>query len=78
MPLYTFYLRQANGDAWSFEAFDLEDDVAAYEAAVIMLDQHLSAADVAVWCGERRVCTVPRDGVRPSAAIGFVRRPGAA
>ncbi|HEY4030155.1 MAG TPA: hypothetical protein VGM25_07415 [Caulobacteraceae bacterium] len=61
MSLYMFYLCQPNGDARSFEIFDLHDDVAAFEEAGVMLDQHLSAAHVAVWCDERKVCTVRRE-----------------
>jgi hypothetical protein len=62
MPLYTFYLCQPNGDAGSFETFDLDDDVAAYEEGAVMLEQHRSAAYVAAWCGERKVCAIPREG----------------
>ena len=73
MTLYTFYPCHPSGDASSFETFDLDDDVAAYEEAAVMLDQHRSAAYVAVWCGERKVCTVPRDapGSPEGAAPGL-------
>jgi hypothetical protein len=72
MPLYTFYLCQTNGDAWSFETFDLDDDLAAGDEATVMLRQHQSAAYVAVWCGEQKVCTIPRNGERSAETI----RPG--
>jgi hypothetical protein len=78
MPLYTFYLCQPNGDAWSFETFELDDDVAAYEEATVMLDQHRSAAYVAVWCGDRKVCTTPRDGARSCTPVTPDHRSGAA
>jgi hypothetical protein len=75
MPLYIFYLCQPSGDACSFETFDLDDDVAAYEEAGVMLDQHRSAAHVAVWCGERKVCTVPRDSGPGSGTIASGHHP---
>ena len=78
MTLYTFYLCRPNGDASSFETFDLDDDVAAYDEAAVMLDQHRSAAHVAVWCGERKVCTVPRDAPGVSERSASRLRPVAA
>jgi len=77
VALYTFFLCQPDGDARSFEILDLEDDAAAYDQSAVMLDQHLSAAYVAVWIDERRVCAVARDEAATQSALASRFRPNA-
>lgn len=60
MPLYTFYPRRSDGSSTAFEALELPDDAEALQRARRVLDDHLSAADVAVWQGERHVGAVTR------------------
>lgn len=64
MPLFTFYPRRPDGSATAFEALELSDDDAALARARRVLDDHASAADVAVWQGERQVGQVARRPVR--------------
>lgn len=60
MPLFTFYPRRTDGSATAFEALELADDQAALSRARQVLEDHRSAADVAVWQGERQVGAVAR------------------
>ena len=78
MSLYTFFLCKPNGDASSFQKVDLNDDAAAYEHSAAVLDQHLSAAYVAVWIGARKICAVARDEAAAQVALASRRRPDAA
>jgi hypothetical protein len=55
MPLYTFHVHRPNGAPLSLEAIDLEDDDRVVTLAFDLLNQHPNAAEVIVWCGERRV-----------------------
>jgi len=75
MSLYTFFPCQSDGVAQSFETFELVNDTEAYERAAALLRQHPSAAYVAVWCGERKVCITPRAGISAEAATSR-RHPG--
>lgn len=74
MALYSFYPCQRNGSSLSFEAYDVRDDAEAFVQAIIMLQQHTTAAYVAVWCGERSICLVPRDTNCLPAAIAHDHR----
>jgi len=62
MTLYTLFPCHSDGTATTFATFELADAEAAYQQAAVMLEHHLSAAYVAVWCGEQKVCSVARKG----------------
>lgn len=66
MPLYTLYPCRADGTSDTFLSFDLMDDGEAQIRALHVLDQHPTAAHVAIWCGERKVGSRYRvhDGLR--------------
>ena len=55
LPLFTFYVGRANGAATALEAYDLDDDAEALVRARVVLGDHPSADEVAVWQGERQV-----------------------
>ncbi|MFL5297197.1 MAG: hypothetical protein ACJ798_12520 [Phenylobacterium sp.] len=55
MALYTFYFCNRDGTSASFETFELADDLEAAGRAATLLNEHLSCAYVAIWCGERIV-----------------------
>jgi hypothetical protein len=61
MPMYIFYPCLEDGSPTSFEAFELEDDEAAFAQGEMVLDGHASATHVMVW----------RDG----EALAPIRRP---
>ena len=67
MALYTFHLCGEDGFSSSFEMRELPYDSAAYPMAGALLEQHASAAYVAVWEDERPVLSRHRDGpvIRP-------------
>lgn len=60
MPLYTLYPCHSDGTSETFVTFDLTDDEEARIRALHVLDQHPSASQVVVWCGERKVHARPR------------------
>ena len=60
MHLYTFYPMRADGASTVFETYDLADDAAARVRARRVLRDHSSAAEVAIWQGERKVDVVSR------------------
>ena len=53
MTLYCFYPCAPNGLASTFETAEFETDAEAAVHAQRVLDDHLSAASVVVWCGNR-------------------------
>jgi hypothetical protein len=55
VPIYTFYPRMKDGASLSFDAVELADDQAAIDHCRLVLSEHLSATDVVVWEGDRRV-----------------------
>ena len=57
MALYCFYPCAPNGLASTFETAEFETDAEAGTHALRVLDDHLSAASVVVWCGNRKVLT---------------------
>ena len=64
MPLYVLHPCRADGSSETFVTYDLGTDDEAYARALRVLDEHPSAADVAIWCGEREVgrqCRVSDD-----------------
>jgi len=69
MALYSFYPCQMNGSSLSFETYDVRGDAEAFVQAILLLQQHSNAAYVAVWRGERSVCSVPRDHAGVAAAV---------
>lgn len=60
MPLFTFYPCRADGASPGFETIECVDDAAALARARRVLEDHLSAAEVVVWRGERRIGAVVR------------------
>jgi hypothetical protein len=60
VPIYTFYCCTPDGAAPSFEAYDLQDDQAAYAQAGIVLEQHASASHIDVYDKDRAVLTFHR------------------
>jgi hypothetical protein len=60
MALYTFYPCKADGSSETFVCSELQDDGEAYVRALHLLDQHPSAAHIAIWAGERKVATPAR------------------
>ncbi|ODT89074.1 hypothetical protein [Phenylobacterium sp. SCN 70-31] len=70
MALYTFYPCQLDQTSLSFEAHELEDDAAATVHCLYVLEQHLSAQFVVVWCGERHVVTRRRMDPGLAAVLG--------
>lgn len=62
MPLFTFYPCRRDGSSTAFETFEQPGDDAALERAHQVLREHLSAVEVVVWQGERRVGAVQRLG----------------
>jgi hypothetical protein len=69
MALYTFYPCQLDQTSLSFEAYELEDDLAATVLCLNVLEQHPSAEFVVVWCGERQVTTRRRADPRLEAVL---------
>jgi hypothetical protein len=57
MALYTLYPFKADGTSETFACFDLADDEEACIRALDLLDRHLSATQVVIWAGERKVAT---------------------
>jgi hypothetical protein len=55
LPIYTFYPRMNDGAALTFDAVELADDQAAIDHCRLVLAEHLSATEVVVWDGDRRV-----------------------
>jgi hypothetical protein len=76
MSSYTFFPCQSDGPALSFETLELDDDASALAHAGEMLRKYSTAAYVTVWCGERMVCSVPRNAL-PLERPKIVVRPGA-
>jgi hypothetical protein len=70
MALYTLYPFKDDGTSETFVCFDLADDEEADVRALSLLDQHLSAAHVVIWAGERRVATRGRAHPVPRLAPG--------
>ena len=68
MTLYTFYSCQEDGVSTCFETRELPYDSAAFPVAGDLLNEHASAAYVAVWDGERPVLSRYRDAptIRPA------------
>ena len=64
MPLFTFYPWRDDGASLAFETIECHDDDEALVRAARVLDDHLSAVEVVVWHGERRVGALSR----PSAS----------
>lgn len=62
MAIYTFHLRKTGGGPISFEAYELDGDVAAGAQAIVLLEQHMSAAAVEVYDRDRPVLTRARCG----------------
>jgi hypothetical protein len=60
MALYTFYPCTISGTASTFDALELADDAEAIRHTGAILDEHMSADFVVVWCGDRRVFTRQR------------------
>lgn len=60
MPLFTFYACQPDGGSTAFETIECLDDATALSRAPRVLDDHLSAVEVVVWHGERRVGALSR------------------
>jgi hypothetical protein len=84
MAAYAFYPCQSDGPALSFETLELDGDASALAYAGELLIQHRTAAFVTVYCGERMVCSVPRNDpppeqpkvmIRPSIADGGAGAP---
>lgn len=71
MAIYTFFPRKSDGSALTFEAIELADDQAAMDHCRWVLSEHLSATEVVVWDGDRRV-----HGARRSMAPRFAQRRG--
>jgi hypothetical protein len=64
LPIYTFYPRMNDGSALTFNAVELADDQAAVDHCLLVLSEHMSATEVVVWDGDRRVHGIGR-GVPP-------------
>ncbi len=62
MAIYTFHLRKADGGPLSFEAYELDGDTAAAAQAIVLLEQHMSAAVVEVYDRDRPVLSRARCG----------------
>ena len=60
MHLYTFYPMRADGASTVFETHELVDDAAALARARRVLRDHASAAEIAIWQGERKVDVLSR------------------
>jgi len=60
MPLFTFYPCRPDGSSPAFETIECADDAAALVRARRVLEEHLSAAEVVVWRGERQIGAVAR------------------
>jgi len=60
MPLFTFYPCRSDGGSSAFETIECPDDDTALSRASRVLDDHLSAVEVVVWHGERRVGALSR------------------
>lgn len=60
MSLFTFYPCRADGTSTAFQVLECHDDPQALECAGRVLEEHLSAVEVVVWQGERRVGAVTR------------------
>jgi hypothetical protein len=60
MALFTYYPCRSDGSSTAFETFEQPDDAAALARAQQVLREHLSAVEVVVWQGERRVGAVAR------------------
>jgi len=69
MPLYSFFPCRSDGTSVSFETSEVRDDAEAFIQAGLLLQQHTTAAYVAVWLGDRSVCSVPRDVASVQAAL---------
>ena len=70
MTLYCFYPCAPNGLASTFETAEFETDAEAAIHAQRVLDDHLSAASVVVWCGNRKVLTREQTPSRRPARWG--------
>jgi hypothetical protein len=57
LAIYTFHLRKTDGGPISFEAYELDGDVAARAQAIVLLEQHMSADAVEVYDRDRPVLT---------------------
>jgi hypothetical protein len=68
MPLYTFYACTEDGVSTCFETRELPYDSAAFPAAGEVLNEHASAAYVAVWDDQRPVLSRHREPptIRPA------------
>jgi len=62
LAIYTFHLRKPDGGPISFEAYELDGDVAAGAQAIVLLEQHMSAAAIEVYDRDRPVLTRARTG----------------
>lgn len=60
MALFTFYPCRADGSSSAFETIECRDDADAHLRARRVLDDHLSATEVVIWLGERRVGALSR------------------
>lgn len=60
MALFTFYPCRRDGSSTAFETFEQVGDDQALDRARQVLAEHLSAVEVVVWQGERRVGAVSR------------------
>lgn len=60
MPLFTFYPCRPDGLSDAFESIECCDDDEAMARARRVLDEHLSAVEVVIWYGERRVGSLAR------------------
>lgn len=60
MQIYTFYPTRADGVATTFASEDCKNDTQALLEAVLLLEEHESAASVVIWQGARRVLTCVR------------------
>lgn len=68
MATYTFYPRQPDGSALTFESRDEPDDKRALEQARGILSQHSSCAFVSVWAGDRHIGDVRAPALSDSPA----------
>ncbi len=76
MPIYTFYPRMNDGAALTFDAVELADDQAAIAYCRLVLSEHLSATEVVVWEGDRRVHGVDRGVPARAVAMSDSRQAG--
>ena len=65
MTVYTYFLRQADHVAASFEAFEAADDAGARALAGAVCAQHPSAAYVDVYDGDRLILRLDRAAAHP-------------